>query len=384
MKKFVDATRAGFTLIELILSLALTIVIAGLIGLLINIYANQLEESGETVKQTQLARSILHTIGDDIRSVIRYQEYDPSVLEQIISDGMGSMTGGLVGGGESGGGGMPSGGGSPSGSGSGGGQTSGGSPSGPSASGGGGAGGLASLGSSSSSGGGSSGTSEETTEEKPLPPGIYGGDTWIQLDVSRLPRPDEYFPTQVNPFSGSLADVPSAVKTVTYLIQSTSTGGVQDVFTNLANSTAGQGVPAGLSGGGLVRRQLDRSILQWASANSGQMQQVNQTGDLMSPEVVGLAFSYFDGTTWYSSWDASTQGTPWVIQIEIALQDAKGMRENPVIPGVNIRSLTSTQLLDSRIRLFQLMVAIPGAPLLVGPAAQSLGGTDSGMGSLGL
>jgi hypothetical protein len=376
MKKIARTIRSGFTLIELVLSLAITIVIAGLIGLLINIYANQLEESGEIVKQTQLARSILHTIGDDIRSVIRYQEYDPSVLEQIITDGMGSMTGGMTGGGDGGGG--AGGGSSSGGSGSGTGGASAGAGSGGAPS------GASSGGSSSSSGSGSAGITEETTEEKPLPPGIYGGDTWIQLDVSRLPRPDEYFPTQVNPLSGSLADVPSAVKTVTYLIQSTSAGGVQDVFANMASSATGQGIPAGLSGGGLVRRQLDRSILQWASANSGQMQQVNQTGDLMSPEVVGLAFSYFDGATWYSSWDASTQGTPWVIQIELALQDAKGMRENPVIPGVNIRSLTATQLLDSRIRLFQLMVAIPGAPLLAAPAAQSESGGDSGMGSLGL
>ncbi len=403
--------NSGFTLIELFLALAITIVIATLIGVLINLYVGRLEEARETTKQTQLARAIMSTIGDDIRNVIRYQPYDAKALEEVLKSGMDNLAGG-GGGAPSGGGGAPSGsGGAPSGgggtgNGSGSSGTGGGGGSSLGGGNGGSSGGGASGGSGASgmSGGASSGSMSTTrsssssmpgssssvnsdsgsTEEPPLPPGIYGGENWIQIDVSRLPRPDEYVPMQANPLSGTLTDLPSSAKTVTYFVQSTSAGGVVDVFDNSILSDVNGGVDNMPQEGGLVRRQIDRSVLQWATANASSFDQINRTGQLVAPEVVGLTFSYFDGQTWTSTWDSSLQGLPWVVLVNLAIQDARGVRENPLTPGINVAFLTPTQLAEYRVRVYQLMVSVPGATLLALPTQTDSSGEDTGMSSVGL
>ena len=58
--------RSAFTLLELILSLALTAVIAGLIGGLIQLYLTNQETGRDSVRQAQMARAILNMIAEDV------------------------------------------------------------------------------------------------------------------------------------------------------------------------------------------------------------------------------------------------------------------------------------------------------------------------------
>ena len=350
--------RSAFTLLELILSLALTAVIAGLIGSLVQLYLINQETGRDSVRQAQMARAILNMIAEDVRTTVRYQKFDTSGLVQLLSTDTGS-------------GGGASGGGAPSGGSSGGGSSGGGS------SGGGASGGGA-------SGGGASAASTSTATAA-LPPGIYGSSTSIEIDVSRLPRPDEYYPKMGNTSTGTLGDMPSDVKTVGYYVQSPRSDGVQDSLGQLSQEAASLTTGAIASpNGGLVRRSVDRAVTQYAY-EAAQSDQLLRTGELIAPEVLALEFQYFDGATWQTEWDGSQQGLPHVVKITIAMQRDSLAKSKPLDPGIAVSSITTDMMQEYGIEVYSINTIIPGAQLLVAPQGTTASGsTDNGMSSVGL
>ncbi len=361
--------RSAFTLLELILSLALTAVIAGLIGSLVQLYLANQETGRDSVRQAQMARAILNMIAEDVRTTVRYQAFDTSGLAQLLSSDSG-VGGGSSGGGSSGGaaasGGAASGGASGSGAASTGAASS----------------GAASAGSSSS---GASSDSSASATPAPLPPGIYGSSTSIEIDLSRLPRPDEYYPKMANSSTGSIGDMPSDVKTVGYYVQSPRTDGVQDSLGQLSQEAASlNGAAMTTPNGGLVRRSVDRAVTQYAYEN-GQSSQLLRTGELIAPEVIALEFQYFDGTTWQAQWDGSQQGLPHVVKITIAMQRDSRAKANPLSPGLAISSISTAMKQEFGVEVYSTNTIIPGAQLLVAPqGTTATGSTDNGMSSMGL
>ena len=81
----VGLQRSAFTLLELILSLALTAVIAGIIGSLVQLYLTNQQTGRDSVRQAQLARAVLNMIAEDVRTTVRYQAFDTSGLAQLLS-----------------------------------------------------------------------------------------------------------------------------------------------------------------------------------------------------------------------------------------------------------------------------------------------------------
>ncbi len=375
--------RSAFTLLELILSLALTAVIAGLIGSLVQLYLANQETGRDSVRQAQMARAILNMIAEDVRTTVRYQAFDTSGLAQLLSSdsggggggGGGSSSGGAAGGGAAGGGAA---GGGAAGGGAAGGGASGGGASGGGASGGGAAGGGAAGGSASSD-------SSTSATPAPLPPGIYGSSTSIEIDLSRLPRPDEYYPKMANTSTGTIGDMPSDVKTVGYYVQSPRTDGVQDSLGQLSQEAASlNGAAITTPNGGLVRRSVDRAVTQYAYEN-GQSSQLLKTGELIAPEVIALEFQYFDGTTWQTQWDGSQQGLPHVVKITIAMQRDSRAKVNPLAPGLAISSISTAIRQEFGVEVYSTNTIIPGAQLLVAPQGTTASGsTDNGMSSMGL
>ena len=358
--------RSAFTLLELILSLALTAVIAGLIGSLIQLYLVNQETGRDSVRQAQMARAILNMIAEDVRTTVRYQKFDTSGLMQLLSPDTGS-----------GGGGGASGGGAPGGGASGGGAPSGGGSSGGGASGSGASG--------APSGGASDSGASTTTATAPLPPGIYGSSTSIEIDVSRLPRPDEYYPKMGNTSTGTLGDMPSDVKTVGYYVQSPRSDGVQDSLGQLSQEAASlKSGPVASPNGGLVRRSVDRAVTQFAY-EMAQSSQLLRTGELIAPEVLALEFQYFDGATWQTQWDGSQQGLPFIVKITIAMQRDSLAKSKPLDPGIAISSITTDMVREYGIEVYSTNTIIPGAQLLVAPQGTTASGSaDSGMSSVGL
>jgi hypothetical protein len=133
---------------------------------------------------------------------------------------------------------------------------------------------------------------------------LYGTATELQIDISRVPRVDEY---QALTYRGrGVRDVPSDVKTVGYYLS-------RD-----AAALSPQGDLA-TSSGGLVRRSLDRAVSLWAAANGHSSALVESAG-LVAPQVADVHFAYFDGAQWTDSWDSEAMGgLPLAVEITLVL-----------------------------------------------------------------
>lgn len=337
--------RSGFTLIELMLSLGLIVLAAALIGSLMQIYSHNFATRADDIRREQLARALLSKIADDIRSVVMPQEYDSSVLEQLMgASGSSSAAAGM--------------------------------PSSDTAS--------TGMASAADMGGASTGGDAvnsgegglETTVTTSLPPGIYGDQYSLLIDVSRIPRPDEYIMSQATLADSFIADVPGDMKTVTYYLQAPTNMGVEDSISQFADPQQASDVSSGL-----IRRQLDRAVTAYAE-EMGQTQQLQRTGDLLAPEVVGLEFAYFDGVEWLSEWDSSTQSLPWLVEVTIAMQTARSSETTQLAAGVSIGMLSYADRQAYGLQVYQLVVAIPGAQLRAADASSA--DQAAGMESLGL
>lgn len=347
--------RTGFTLLELMLALALIVVATALIGSLMQLFSRNFATRGDDIRRQQLARAILNMMAEDIRGVVMKQEYDTSVLEKMLGG------------------------------------------SGSSGSGGGGNGDTEPLSEDESSFGfgdtssafSDTGTSTDTASTMDLtgdgtmlattstPPGIYGNQFSLMLDVSRIPRPEEYIVQQTSLLDGTLTDVPGDMKTVTYYVQAATNMGVNDTLNNFASD------PANASGfsSGLVRRQLDRAVTAYAE-EMGDIDRLSRTGDLVAPEVIAVEFSYFDGVQWLLQWDSSTQSLPWLVQISLAMQSATASELAQLEPGTPISTMTYEDRSAYGIEVYELVVAIPGAQLTAADAASA--DQAAGMESMGL
>ncbi|MFN6400795.1 MAG: hypothetical protein ACK449_12955 [Planctomycetota bacterium] len=379
----------GFTLLELLLALGLTAVVSILIGGLVQLFLVNETRGRDTVRQAQMARAILNMIAEDIRTTVRYYPYDTSGLDQMLGSAMNNATGGALGaltgaaGGGAAGGGAASGG-AAGGAGSAGNPSAGGSAGGAGATG----GGLSGSAIGSMAGGGAGGQmtagASATGSPTAIPPGIFGAASSIEIDVSRLPRPDEYVIQLGNINTGSLGDMPSDIKTVGYYVQAPRSDGVQDPLASLTSQIAtATSSSSGLSGG-LVRRSLDRAVTQYAY-EVGNSDQLMRTGEIIAPEVLGIDFAYFGPEGWRTDWDSSTLGLPSVVKVTIAMQRESSARTNPMAPGISLSMLNASMMQEYGIELYSMNILIPGAALLPGPASSTTGGTSSnGMSSLGL
>lgn len=344
--------RKAFTLIELMLALSLIVVATALIGSLMQMYARNFATRGEDIRRMQLARSILNMIAEDLRAVVTVQEYDASVLQQQLgsSSGEGDAGGGSAGGSSAG--------------------AAAGGAMGASAS------GASASGAAATSGMGATAEDASAVTTVAREPGLYGTQFELTLDVSRLPRGDEYIPAAGAMVAATLTDVPGDIKTVTYFVQAPSVIGVGDTMDAFNDPTM---VTNGMTGG-LVRRALDRAIIAYAE-ETGDSTRLMRTGELIAPEVVSLEFAYFDGTQWLYTWDSTTQALPWLVQITLSIQSATGEAAGAVDAGVPLSAMTSDQQAATGVQVYELIVAIPGAQL---KAAEVATEADSGMSSMGL
>jgi type II secretory pathway pseudopilin PulG len=334
--------RAGWTLLELILALALTtLLLSGIYGAL-HLYYRGVTTTRTNVERDQLARTVLRRVSDDLRSAVRYMPADTSGLSGAASGGLadaaaalGAATGTSGSSGASGSGTSGSSGSSSSGS-SGSGSSSGGSSgTGPTGSG-------SSSGSSSS--GSSSGSSEsgETTDPGTAQtiPGVYGNLNWLQIDICRLPRPDEIV---ANANNGTPT---SEVRTVTYAM--------------------GQGAdPNGLPA--LLRMEQSRAVSLYGST-TGSTESGNTK--VLAAEVASVEFRYYDTTqqTWVESWDSTAMGSvPPAIDVRLVMRspDQQAAADSS-LDG----ALAADVAMSAPDSVFRLVIHLPAA---LAPSSSSSG-----------
>jgi hypothetical protein len=275
--------RQAFTLLELILTLAMSVVLMSLIGGAIQFYGRDMTLRDMDVRQTQLAASLMQMIEDDLRSTVYGEPADMTPLEELL---------------------------------------------------------VASTGGQAESEVDLSAAGIDSGEEEVLPieattdlmtsvsvlttPGLIGAETSIQVDLSRLPRLEEY-QAMMDVTVGNLEDIPSDLKTVAYFVQDADTiGGVQDQLESVGDSSPNSG---GTVNGGLIRRSLDRSATTYAASTSG-LTTLGQSGDLLAPEVSSISFQYYDGTSWLTYWNSDDQGQlPYAVKVQLTMADASSIEE---------------------------------------------------------
>jgi hypothetical protein len=362
------------TLLELMLALTLTAVVLVAISMAVDLHLRVLQTRRNHVEHIQVARAVLGIIAADLRATVQQNTTDFSSLESMAAglvsgsdaagladalSGAGAQPGGDSGGGQSGGG--QSGGGQSGGGQSGGGQSGGQDMGGQDSSG----QDMASEDSAATS----ATTDIASATNVPPVPGLYGNQYELQLDVSRLPRVDEYERMlAADPLVG-LQDVPSDVKTVAYYCVDASS------VTSAGTVNRRTGQPES----GLVRRVLDRAITQQAS-QSGNVQGLAQTAQVLAPEVRQLEFQYFDGTQWLTQWDSSQQqGLPVAVKISVYV-----LSESPLdtVPSRRISTPSATPLSPENV--YSLVVHLPTAVPVTSDGSSTGSSSSSGLDAVGL
>jgi len=314
----------GFTLFELILGLSLTVVILVAVGAAIDLHLRVLESRRSQIEEAQLARAVLRLIADDIRSAVVYAPIDFSGAE--IAAAAGTVEGER--GGETGEGERPEE--SPEGSELPGGEQPPGGGELP--------GGEGIPGGGEPLGGTGGITEGEPVEESnntediastvapPILPGLYGNQFELQVDVSRLPRVDQYDPNLST--STSMTDIPSDVKTVAFHLGADDSSELQSSGSLVEDSQTNTT--------GLIRRQLDRAVASWASTN-GDISNLDANSEVVAPEVKYIEFNYFDGTEWLTEWDSQQQeGLPTAVRIVIGLDFSDSYDDPQLNPIANL------------------------------------------------
>ena len=300
------ASKHGFTLLEVLLALGLSVVLIACIAMAIRVHLTTLSKQQKDIESKQIARSVLMMITNDIRSAMQYRAQDFSSLENLqLSEAMilgiaGSMNGDDSAGGDAIGGDL-------AGAGS---DMLGGAD---------GAGGAGGAGASGGTGGAATGDENAEAPAFGDPaaedcvscrPTLLGTLDFITVDVSRLPRVDEY-----NPLIASQTDavqLPSDVKSVAYFVSDSAPANNNSLFARSASS----------ANGGLYRRQMDRAVAAYVSDEGGK--RVDAFAKLVSAEVAFISLRYFDGDNWVEEWDSEAAGGfPPAVEVVLVIDPAR-------------------------------------------------------------
>lgn len=294
-------SRAAMTLLELILALAIASIVMMAIAMAMQLQVHTLDSRKNIVEEVQLARAILRQISDDLRSAARYEELTISDTSQALdTGGAGGTTSGTSGG---------------------------------------------STGETTSTADQASSAIDaldvENSTATTAIPGIFGNQLQLMIDVSRLPRIDEYQPLLPST-PGQMMSVPSGYRTVAYYFGS-----------QVDPSTGAQTQ-------GLIRRELDRTITDFAT-KSGNLASIDAQGELLATEVTQIEFRYFDGQQYLLQWDtAATTALPLAVEVTVWLR--------PPVSGRDSRPK------DEASTSYRMVVAIPTGELP--PDTSSLSTTE--------
>jgi len=295
--------RSGFSLLEMLLTLAMSVVLMGLISQAIRFYGREMDGADADFRRVQLATKVLQMIEDDLRMASATRPVDTAPLSDVLSAAAGPLSDLL-----------------PPDAASDADSDAATDPPG--------ALGLAQDPLADTTSGASIEIGLLTGTTVLQKPGLIGNATELQVDVSRLPGLESY---AIDPAlagtgeAGELLDRPSDIKTVAYFVSDETS--VSDPVTRLRQQvTSGGGMSAtgSMSTGGLVRRSVDRAISRHA-ASTGGLARLISNGELIADEVVAIQFEYFDGALWLPQFSSDEAGhLPVAIRVTLTWRNGPG------------------------------------------------------------
>jgi len=327
----------GFTLLEVLLTLSLTSMVLVALAMAIDFQLRVVERSRRNVEEAQLARVLMRRIADDLRGAVAS---DPTGMQELVEEAAFSAVSSTT----------ESAGGSAEATGDAGGESStlNSGEAEPSET-----EGEDSEGSASETSGSEDMAESESGETadadslaEPSKPGVYGESDWIQVDVGRLPRIDQFEYQVTYTEDSTTADRLSDVKTVTYYVIPPGEGVVE------------YAVDGSESSGGLVRRELDRAAASWASDESQLDPTTDSAAEPLAPEVAAIEFRYSDGTEWVDSWDSDEAGA-LPVAVEITLRIAPFSNRNQPLSWSTSAELDATE--EESWLTYRRVVHLPAA-----------------------
>ena len=313
--------RRGITLLELLLALALTSLVIVIIGMAIEFHLHTLDIDRTNVEEAMVARAVLRHIATDLRNAVLYEPIDVSGVQDMVAGAdLGDLSAGMDALGGTGDMGT--------------GET------------------IDTSGMDDAIAGLDEMASDTTmdiagTVEPTSVPGLFGTQYELQVDVSHLPRVDQYEAALTALAQGATPDIVSDVKTVAYFLQ---TDDSETVSLSLADRPTDMG-------SGLIRRQMDRATTVFNS-QSGTLDPSSGGGSLLAPEVNYLEFRYFDGLEWQVEWNSEELGgLPVAVEITIGIDPTGG--EDP--ESIDITEATQLAASDMTEFMYRLVVHLPAA-----------------------
>ena len=91
-----DSRRGALTLLELILALALSVIVIAAIGWAIQLHLQALDTRRSDVEEAQLARAVLKLIADDLHSVVAYNTINYDEAARIAAMGIPGVASGDI------------------------------------------------------------------------------------------------------------------------------------------------------------------------------------------------------------------------------------------------------------------------------------------------
>jgi Tfp pilus assembly protein PilX len=304
----VASGRRGFTLIEVLLALGLTILVLAAVTSSMMTYGRLTTLGKAESERTRLAQAVLRKMERDIRSVcFRPPRLDRGATAGEAAAGQQAATQ------------TPTQGGS----------------------------GTATQQMPTNTGGTAT-AADPASAASGSPIGMFGDSTTLVLHVSRPSRDLNYVPltTTLSP-GGRTSDLLS----VTWFLAVANAGGVQGAAGNLAS---GGSILASRESGaqGLGRIEADRLAMELADA-AGDTAGMADAAEIVAPEVNQLEFRYFDGVAWQTEWDSSVYGgLPRAVEILVGFRDADEKKS------------ASTEMLsrlgvEESSQVYRLVVALP-------------------------
>ncbi len=369
--------KTAFTLLEVILALALSVFIVASIAAAIRLQLVVLENQRARIERSQIGRNVLMMIKNDLRAAFQYKPADVTGLDELSASQ--AAISGIVSGLDSatiddalGGSSVdpaaltdPSAAGDPSAgeaSSAAGGQMS--------------MGGAGASGGAANSGGGLMPEDEPTStanqniasaSSEPVRPGLFGNDKEILIDISRLPRIDEYNPIVAN-IDDATMSLPTDLKSISYFVS-------QEILDPNLPKLGLEQAPLG----GLYRRYVDRAVGAFAFEVSGSIQAAATT-KLIASEVVEINFRYFDGEAWQSEWDSELQaGFPAAIEVLVIVDSRR--TQGSALAGEAVGEFDPIHM-----QMYRNVVHLPIAEILEEEdeaASAAGGGSPSGSASQG-
>jgi prepilin-type N-terminal cleavage/methylation domain-containing protein len=259
------ASRAGFTLTEVLVALSLSLVVMGAIYSALGLHWKYSTAGRVDIERMQLVRAVALRIERDLRSTLFVA---PPATASSQTAAASSATGSAA--------------------------TS--SASGAASS----ATNATGTGSTSGSTAGSSSSSSDTASTEL--PGLYGSASQLLIHASR-PAGDLNYTSLA--MGASVSSRLSDTLSIAWFL------------------AGGEGsLAASVAGPGLARMEGDRMALKYADT-SGDVGAMSGNTEIVAPEVTRLAFRYFDGVDWTTEWDSTVmQGLPFAVEIEFTVSHA--------------------------------------------------------------